>query len=986
MSTLSWCFCVLLCFMNDVKAYDYDNHYTHWLYPQKYITEWYHDMQYIINFYAENCLHLNQFYVNNYNISIINKCNQTNYSFNVGVNQCLNTQSDCYNTNYTCNSMLTQIFYDTQNASKILNKVATLYYGNITSNSILSSTLDIFDSQSIQTILIQQRDECSQISDASLHKYGRAVGSSLWTDSCIFIMLTMDSVSSYTPFQQREYEIISDSKHPYSPYAFGALSINLIYSNDQYVIYACLPAAQYSIIYPKDSSNASKKENWLTIQYGYDTCKESMSVTETLKPGHMLDIHIDDKSTLTSQLTSLSNILNYVSIVDISDTYIIFFATISAVLLILFLMVGLCCYYTHIKKKRYDTQQWKKIPIYSLSLFFISLITFTVVQYLPYLSYIKCIESSNNIPFPGQSENNDNPDQYVNSDVSTIDLSIILLLIGIYVPFFGILISFNCMIASAGIKFCICKKYCDSNKCVKRFKKFASYWFCAVVLLIILAVFHVGNDTIFSILGSASNLLTLYIFCVPFFTKQASTMIIFCVFTTITLLIFSKYKIIVNAVFNVYLIPLLLITTFYFIPSIKRFTKNVCTLYLIILDNLTDYLVIYYWIYTKDYFWAFVQSVIVFTGHIGGLLLRPSNLNKTIFKMNVFDYIISFFGFAIPLFQIKEWFHPIYKRETDRLNVWQIIYQAFPTVTLQLYVTLTNPTNSVTLYQSIFVSFLRTSWNGFSYLLSKATAGHETNDIHSELTRKNTVDMINSVHSVPLLTKNEIKHDVESNSCSLMDKVKNKYSKYDYIRSNKIAFIGVYLFMLSDFFIRTCPIILLAAICHHLAGNVIGFSVFCILLLVFAPFEFFMCKWMRKDGFQSNWFIIKIFPICIISSLYNLLSCLDILDNISYFSTSVIFKKYMYEHVMRIIFSVFISLIVLILAAVKSNVLALILLGIYGGLIFVNWVSIKWISQYIDPTFEFGQLKNYHNECCAYLFIRQKSPQIIREIDLNSTL
>ena len=170
------------------------------------------------------------------------------------------------------------------------------------------------------------------------------------------------------------------------------------------------------------------------------------------------------------------------------------------------------------------------------------------------------------------------------------------------------------------------------------------------------------------------------------------------------------------------------------------------------------------------------------------------------------------------------------------------------------------------------------------------------------------------------------------------------------------------MFILSDFFIRTCPIILLASIYNHLSGKTIGFIVFILLLLLFAPFEFFMCKWMRIKSFQSNLWIIKIFSITIISSLYNLLSSLYILDNISYFSTSVIFKKYMYEHIIRIIFSVFIVFIILIISIIKSNTFALILLLVYFILLMINILSIKWISKYIDQTFTFRELNMYHQQ------------------------
>ena len=60
--------------------------YRHWQYPQKYVADWYDDMNEIWRFIALNCTLLNEFYRDYYNISITNKCDESQYPFYKGIN------------------------------------------------------------------------------------------------------------------------------------------------------------------------------------------------------------------------------------------------------------------------------------------------------------------------------------------------------------------------------------------------------------------------------------------------------------------------------------------------------------------------------------------------------------------------------------------------------------------------------------------------------------------------------------------------------------------------------------------------------------------------------------------------------------------------------------------------------------------------------------------------------------------------------------
>ena len=182
-----------------------------------------------------------------------------------------------------------------------------------------------------------------------------------------------------------------------------------------------------------------------------------------------------------------------------------------------------------------------------------------------------------------------------------------------------------------------------------------------------------------------------------------------------------------------------------------------------------------------------------------------------------------------------------------------------------------------------------------------------------------------------------------------------------------MSFVALYVFMCTDFFLRTCPLILAAAMVKQAAGKAAGFSVFLLLLALFAPLELAMCRWMRTARFRKMVWILKISPICVISSLCNLLSCLDMLENVSYFAKSVVFAKYMFAHLMRCALSTLMALIVLVAAAIGEDVLALWLVLSFAVLMAVNVACIKLIANYIDPEFAFAGMHLLSVECWAFV-------------------
>ena len=75
----------------------------------------------------------------------------------------------------------------------------------------------------------------------------------------------------------------------------------------------------------------------LKISFGFDRCKNTIGVSYTVYPGNPYpNIHsILIMMTHFSQIDHVSEIVNYFSIVQMQDVYIIFLATIANVLLLL---------------------------------------------------------------------------------------------------------------------------------------------------------------------------------------------------------------------------------------------------------------------------------------------------------------------------------------------------------------------------------------------------------------------------------------------------------------------------------------------------------------------------------------------------------------------------------------------------------------------------------------------------------------------------
>ena len=170
----------------------------------------------------------------------------------------------------------------------------------------------------------------------------------------------------------------------------------------------------------------------------------------------------------------------------------------------------------------------------------------------------------------------------------------------------------------------------------------------------------------------------------------------------------------------------------------------------------------------------------------------------------------------------------------------------------------------------------------------------------------------------------------------------------DIIKSDIHLHIYVFLFMVSDFYIRSMPLIYFMSLIQCADNDgicVLRVYTFCGLFGSLLLFEFVMNRKMRiKDASYSSWlFVFHTFSVSLFSAFYNLLCTLSILEGDIFYGKSVIKKYFVIEHTIRIIFSMIVSGISAGLLYLSSERLTVMipLFGTYLIMLCVNIVLMK---------------------------------------------
>jgi len=235
-------------------------------------------------------------------------------------------------------------------------------------------------------------------------------------------------------------------------------------------------------------------------------------------------------------------------------------------------------------------------------------------------------------------------------------------------------------------------------------------------------------------------------------------------------------------------------------------------------------------------------------------------------------------GLSRSLFLIKSWCEidgeNVYKALSNKHKIWELMFEGFPSITLQIYALMTSDEFSETFLISITFSIVSISFNAWMYLVNVSTLQNQKNQSQAK----------------------EVVIDTKTGLSAKVDKV----------MKNKKLFLSLFGFMISDYFIRSIPLIILMA---SIPSNHWRIMSFCILFGGLSIFSFIMNRRMRIPKYQSIKFIFQIFSISILSSFYSLLCTLDLLKDDDFFRKSVSFESFLFEHKVRIYLSAIISLL-----------------------------------------------------------------------------
>ena len=159
------------------------------------------------------------------------------------------------------------------------------------------------------------------------------------------------------------------------------------------------------------------------------------------------------------------------------------------------------------------------------------------------------------------------------------------------------------------------------------------------------------------------------------------------------------------------------------IDVLNRFWINVVSIYLVVFDVVTDIVLIYNWIKLGNYTWASLQILFILSGQLVGTFgcYNIDNDKQDKLERNLLDKLMSLIGFGRAWFIISSWSdrssNENYRKLYKKHKIYELMYESFPSVTLQLYATFVSDQISVSIIQCILATFVSMSWNVWIYLV-----------------------------------------------------------------------------------------------------------------------------------------------------------------------------------------------------------------------------------------------------------------------------
>lgn len=312
--------------------------------------------------------------------------------------------------------------------------------------------------------------------------------------------------------------------------------------------------------------------------------------------------------------------------------------------------------------------------------------------------------------------------------------------------------------------------------------------------------------------------------------------------------------------------------------------------YVVAFDVFSDIVVIFYFINDNGPIFAALQMLFIIAGQVVGAITdvlgdRSGNASRT-------DLVMALLGYGRIWFGVNAWKETAsadgmrhYKVLSKKHKIWELMYETFPTVALQIYAVMTIDVPVWALVLSITLSAVKVSYSSISYLQSLLKVTLDSKDEDKAVTDK----VKDYIKSICLKEQSDSKDGDNSEERP----------------SGNILYFILFMFMVSDFYIRSIPSVMwLAVISEKWIDEEQSMDKFwrffsgTLLFGGLAAFEFVANRQIRQSH-RDLWSILKIFAVSIFSSFHSMLSTVSVLKDDTFYAESLIFSKYLVEHGIR---------------------------------------------------------------------------------------
>ena len=373
-------------------------------------------------------------------------------------------------------------------------------------------------------------------------------------------------------------------------------------------------------------------------------------------------------------------------------------------------------------------------------------------------------------------------------------------------------------------------------------------------------------------------------------------------------------------------IPIYIILLFRSIPTLKQWTMSLVGIYLVAFEVFSDFVVIYYFIDEKQVILVVLQIAFIVFGQVIGAVADAFGRHRD--ELSVTDKVMASVGFARIWFTIKWWAEIAVNGESGKYGalrrkhkIWNLMYESFPSIALQIYAALTTDLPPATLIASIIFSTVSVS---FTMIRSLAPLSGPKNLKFANRAKSASVSGASnaSAHCGPPTPSGSKNGDIEEHrpehgddgaqpsngtaktagdSQTVPDPAAKEHGdpvSDPIVMLNRWHCLILYLFAMSDFYVRSVPLIVFVSMFseHEYERMVLGLTE----LIVIAIFEL-----------VANWLILNKVTISVLSSVYTMLSILGILPIDVPSDQFAALKNYAAEHVFRCLVSAMFCIVIL---------------------------------------------------------------------------